>query len=441
MVVGAGLSGLAAAVELTRAGLDVCVLEARSGLGGRVSTLRDGCGHWWEAGAERIPANHHLVGEACFRAGIPLSPLADSSPDSRRRPQIGSSRLALWGMDIGRRATCPSLLANWLDTVRHVDWNAPLPSDLRRFDEMDFLSFAESVGLSLDHVRGLRRGSCDTHGTVTSALWVLRDASQASLDGPLLLAGLPLRRLAMVFAGQLVRPPFTATRVSSLECRQTEVRVVAVSEGTQHEFRARRVVCAVPPTVLHRIRFDPPLEASRTDVLSRVQYSRGTKVRLAFRRPIWREAGWNGRAWTDDPAEVWARPEIQGQSWALHVYLKGRASEAVSGNPSGAVEFALSIVRRLVPAAAGALVAGAVKTWEDDEWSQGAFFQPRPGGLNEVPLLACPSGPIHFAGEHLDPWNGWMNGAVRSGRSAARGVLTSLERPQNDHGGTDSPRH
>jgi monoamine oxidase len=54
IVMGAGMSGVATARELTRSGLGVSVLEARHRLGGRIHTLRDFCSAPVEAGAECI---------------------------------------------------------------------------------------------------------------------------------------------------------------------------------------------------------------------------------------------------------------------------------------------------------------------------------------------------------------------------------------------------
>ena len=59
VILGAGLAGLAAGYELTRAGHDVKVLEAQERPGGRVLTLRTfDDGLYGDAGAARIPDNH-----------------------------------------------------------------------------------------------------------------------------------------------------------------------------------------------------------------------------------------------------------------------------------------------------------------------------------------------------------------------------------------------
>src|SRR3954469_22036394 len=77
VILGAGIAGLVSAFELQRAGYRVTVLEARDRIGGRVWSIRNGDrieqtgrpdqradfakGHYFNAGAARIPSSHRAI--------------------------------------------------------------------------------------------------------------------------------------------------------------------------------------------------------------------------------------------------------------------------------------------------------------------------------------------------------------------------------------------
>jgi monoamine oxidase len=67
--------------------------------------------------------------------------------------------------------------------------------------------------------------------------------------------------------------------------------------------------------------------------------------------------------------------------------------------------------------------------WSAEAWTRGCYVgYTAPGVLLDYgAAIRAPVGRIHWAGaETSDYWNGYMDGAVRSGERAAREVLAEL---------------
>ena len=81
IVIGAGLSGLAAGYELSKLGHDVTILEAQKRPGGRILTVREPFAEnmYAEAGAARIHKDHDLTHKYIREFNLPLAPFYPKS--------------------------------------------------------------------------------------------------------------------------------------------------------------------------------------------------------------------------------------------------------------------------------------------------------------------------------------------------------------------------
>jgi monoamine oxidase len=194
--------------------------------------------------------------------------------------------------------------------------------------------------------------------------------------------------------------------------------------------RARRAIVAIPPTLTGRIAYDPPMPSVRDGLTQRMAQGSVVKCMAIYPEPFWREDGLSGQTTSaDGPVSVtYDNSPPDGSPGVLLAFLEGRAARVASGMPEAERRDAVvGCLRRFFGERAGTPERYIDRAWANEEFSRGCYggFMPPGAWIENGPALRAPVGPIHWAGaETATVWNGYMDGAVRSGESAAREAAT-----------------
>ncbi len=380
LVVGAGLAGLVAADELQAAGVQTVVLEARDRVGGRVWSRRLDNGAVVEMGAEFLLPGNTAIRELATRFG-----------------------LGLWdkGMRYGMReprgvAVTPEQLAAAVEEANGAMGAAPADMSARQFlDGLDIAPGAREALLARTEISSANSADLVAARDLGGIAHVDEEPAPSIANGnqslPLALAeGLDVR---------------LNTPVERVEWGGTGVRA--------GELEADLCVIAVPASRLPQIEFAPALPAEVAEPLGRVVYGEAAKlfVPLSELAPPSAVMAVDERYWTWTATGVGDQPQpvvscFAGSPGAL-------AGLEVDEGPEKWLASLTALRPDLALDPGGALLS---------TWPGGAYSTSPPtelAGLGEHPV-----GPLAFAGEHLGGAHAaLMEGAIRSGRAAARGLL------------------
>lgn len=456
VILGAGIAGMTAALEMTRLGYACTILEAQSTAGGRNRTIRAGdvvdetdssqlCtfdaddGLYFNAGPSRISHHHEFLLGYCREFGVALETFTNDNRAARlhstgafggqaqmARRVIGDTRghiAALLATAIDQGALDQQLTATDRANVLQM---------LQIYGDLDG-AFAYS-GSSRAGFPGQESTGSRQRGALLAPLALqelaadlqfgLRSSFAEGLDQqPTMLQPVGgMDRIAAAFEAQVANSIIFNAVVTEVRKTAAGVRVGYDLLGSPTSIDADYCMPTIPAPVLANIPND--FSAAHRTELAGFQYS--SAVRLAFQsRRFWEQDHniYGGISWTDQEiTQLWYPNHGFGAQHGimLGAYIFGGPAGTAFTNrtPQQRIDAAITQASNVHAQMATEATRGISVAWKKMPWSLGAW------GASTPAALLTPDDAIFFAGEHLSILQGWQEGAILSAYHAIDGIVT-----------------
>ncbi|RMG85779.1 MAG: flavin monoamine oxidase family protein [Bacteroidetes bacterium] len=439
-IIGAGFAGLTAARQVKAAGLSFKILEARDRVGGRIHTHYLDDETYVDLGGQWIGPTQDKIYELTRHYGVSTFETYNQGKNilalnDRIKTYTGLipklSIPALLNLDFALKKL--ERLAKKTDL--HAPWNTP---DAAKLDAQTLATFLDKM-VKFKSARAVMDAGLETVFAATPAEISLLFAlfyikSGTSLDC-LLNIDNGAQQDRFIGGAQTIPNKMAAELGDDVLLEHPVLRIAQTKNGVEvfgEKFRltAQKAIVAIPPPLAARIQYDPALPARRDQLTQRMPMGTVIKCYAIYDKPFWREQGFSGQAVTDHRFAVQTvfdnSPHDASKGMLMGFSLANRARKLLRLSPEERQKIILENFTRLFGKAAARPVYYIDKSWADEPWSRGCYTGILPPGVwtGFAQNFREPCGHLHWAGtETAEVWNGYIDGAIRSGERAAAEVI------------------
>jgi monoamine oxidase len=464
LILGAGLAGMTAALELRKAGYQVQVLEFNDRAGGRNWTLRGGdsftelggatqvCefepGLYINPGPWRIPYHHRALLDYCKRLGVALEPFIQLNHNAF----LQASR-AFGGAPQRIRAVKADFQGQVSELLAKATKQGKLDEAVTKEDQEILLQALRSWGaLDRDYNYNANLFSAEYRGYATapggglaampvpsepaalsdilqSQLWrYLRNFANYNFQTTMFQPVGGMDMIGKAFAKELadvIRTNAKVTKIQQSDRGVTVTYVDTAKPAIAQTASADWCVCTIPLSILSQLPVD--VSAPMKAAIDAVPYAGSVKIGLQFKRRFWDEddAIYGGISYTDLPIRQIAYPNTgfnrSGRGVLLGAYLFDGANsyEFTAMSPAERVARAVEFGSAMHPQYKTEFENGIAVAWHrvpftlgcSGDWSEEARQR------HYVNLCRI-DGRIVLAGEHASALPAWQEGAILSSLDA-----------------------
>ena len=459
VVLGGGVGGLTTAYEARKLGYDVTLLEARHRPGGRAWSAKNGDvvefidgstqkitwspGLYQNMGPARLPSVHGTMLGYCRELKVPLEVEINTS-----RSTLLQSDKVNGGKPVAQRKAINDTRGQVSELLSKSIAGGALDKDLSVEDRQRMIESLKVYG-ALDK-EGRYRGSdraqitrypgagpqtmvidqtpLDLKALLDANFWVaeLYEEAwdwQATMFQPI--GG--MQEISNAFARALGPIVVYDAPVTEIAKTGKGVRITYTKGGAPHTIDADYAVCAMPLTILRKIKAD--LDPDHKRVADNAQYRSSLKIPWESRR-FW-EMDYNiygGLSFlSQGPSPVWY--PSAGLFSERGIVVAGYMDEMANGfdklEMQAKFDASRAQIEKLHPGHGHELEKPIFCGWRHIKWNEGSWI----GTLSQADydVITQPDGPIYFAGDHTSHVVGWQEGAALSGRRAVQMISDQVK--------------